>query len=214
MPFLAVFIRSIYTKSTINPPSLHILYHVRHPDKHKDTDIWRLVNITGNLACYLYRYAIILNRVINMDWHYCRDLLLTICSLIVIASPCLSPRTSAVCVGWCALFLLQQDLRTISQLDATMKRKFQQHLQRAINFFFFSFLELSKQRVGRRGGKKLTVIDVLHLCEHKLAGILFNCELLMCCLKKPAVAGANGRRKKRLPSPRADEVARNVKTLP
>lgn len=60
------------------------------------------------------------------------------------------------------------------------------------------------------GGRKLTVIDVLHLPELKLAGILFNCELLMCCLKKPAVARANGPREK---TPRADEFAENVKTL-
>lgn len=51
------------------------------------------------------------------------------------------------------------------------------------------FLKLNKQRVG---GRKLTVTDVLHLPELKLAGILFNCELLMCCLKQPAVARANG----------------------
>lgn len=97
--FFVVFIRSIYTKCTINPLSLHIVYHIRHPDKHTDTDIWRLVNVIGDLACYLYRYAIILNLVINMDWHYCTDLFLTICSLIVIASLSLSPRTSAAYVG-------------------------------------------------------------------------------------------------------------------
>ena len=131
--FFAVFIRSIYTKRTINPPSLHIVYHRRHPDKHTDTDIWRLVNVTGDLACYLYRYAIILNLVINMDWHYCTDLFLTICSLIVIASPSLPPYASAACVGWWSLRLPQQDGRTISQLDTTMKREFQQpYLQRAI----------------------------------------------------------------------------------
>lgn len=55
------------------------------------------------------------------------------------------------------------------------------------------FLKLNKQRVG---GRKLTVTDVLHLPELKLAGILFNCELLMCCLKQPAVARANGPREK------------------
>lgn len=44
------------------------------------------------------------------------------------------------------------------------------------------------------GGRKLTVIEVIHLPELKLAGILFNCELQMCCLKKPAVAKANGPR--------------------
>lgn len=102
--FSAVFIRSIYTKCTINPPSLHIVYHIRHSDKHKDTDIWKLVNVIGDLACYLYRYAIILNLVINMDWHYCTDLFLTICSLIVIVSPSLPPCTSAECVGRCSPF--------------------------------------------------------------------------------------------------------------
>lgn len=147
MPFPAVFIRSIYTWCTINPPSLHILYHVRHPDKHTDTDIWRLVNIIGNLACYLYRYAIILYLVINTDWHYCTDLLLTICSLIAIASPRLPPCTSAAC-GLTLSPFPQQDPRTISQLDTTVERKIPQHLRRAIKIHNVSFF-ITEQTEGR-----------------------------------------------------------------
>lgn len=107
----------------------------------------------------------------------------------------------------------QQDPRTISQRDTTVDRKILQHLQRVIKiynvpFFFFFLILLNKQRVGR----KLTVTDVLHLHELRLAGMLFNCELLTCCLQKPAAAGANGSGEKRLSSPRADELVVSTET--
>lgn len=147
--FFAIFIRSIYTKHAINPHSRHILYHIRHPDKHRD--IWRLVNVIGDLACYLHRYAIILNLVINMDWHYCTDLFFTICSLIITASPHFTPGTSAACAGWCSLLWPQQDGRTISQLDTPKWRENSSNssLQRAIKVKYIYIFNTDQVEGGR-----------------------------------------------------------------